>query len=92
MHFVIACPGHYRFRGQPWQPDRRCSRNRSDFAYPGIGKMVVDSIRSRDYPVIQGYLLVMAIIVFMVNSAVDLSYRYLNPELRLKERKHGKWS
>lgn len=62
------------------------------FAYPGIGKMVVDSIRSRDYPVIQGYLLVMAIIVFMVNSAVDLSYRYLNPELRLKERKHGKWS
>ncbi|MDM5221465.1 ABC transporter permease [Peribacillus sp. NJ11] len=62
------------------------------FAYPGIGKMVVDSIRSRDYPVIQGYLLIMAIIVFMVNSAVDLSYRYLNPELRLKERKHGKWS
>ncbi|MCK1992021.1 ABC transporter permease [Peribacillus muralis] len=62
------------------------------FAYPGIGKLVVDSIRSRDYPVIQGYLLVMAIIVFIVNSAVDLSYRYLNPELRLKERKHGKWS
>lgn len=62
------------------------------FAYPGIGKMVVDSIRSRDYPVIQGYLLIMAIIVFMVNSAVDLSYRYLNPELRLKERKHGRWS
>ncbi|MDM5360264.1 nickel ABC transporter permease [Peribacillus sp. ACCC06369] len=62
------------------------------FAYPGIGKMVVDSIRSRDYPVIQGYLLIMAIIVFMVNSAVDLSYRYLNPELRLKGRKHGKWS
>ncbi|MFD9625241.1 nickel ABC transporter permease [Peribacillus muralis] len=62
------------------------------FAYPGIGKLVVDSIRSRDYPVIQGYLLVMAIIVFIVNSAVDLSYLYLNPELRLKERKHGKWS
>jgi peptide/nickel transport system permease protein len=62
------------------------------FAYPGIGKMVVDSIRSRDYPVIQGYLLIMAIIVFMVNSAVDLSYRYLNPELRLKGRKHEKWS
>lgn len=57
------------------------------FAYPGIGKMVVDAIRGRDYPVIQGYILVMAIIVFMVNSAVDLSYRYLNPELRLKERR-----
>ncbi|WP_340371919.1 nickel ABC transporter permease [Peribacillus sp. FSL E2-0218] len=62
------------------------------FAYPGIGKMVVDSIRSRDYPVIQGYLLVMAIIIFMVNSAVDLTYRYVNPELRLKERNQRKWS
>ncbi|MBD0378565.1 nickel ABC transporter permease [Paenibacillus sedimenti] len=59
------------------------------FAYPGIGKMVVDSIRSRDYPVIQGYILIMAIIVFLVNSAVDLSYRYLNPELRLRERKNS---
>ncbi|MGE7879025.1 nickel ABC transporter permease [Peribacillus muralis] len=62
------------------------------FAYPGIGKMVVDSIRSRDYPVIQGYLLIMGIIVFIVNSAVDVSYRYLNPELRLKERNQRKWS
>ncbi|MCR6097725.1 ABC transporter permease [Salipaludibacillus agaradhaerens] len=56
------------------------------FAYPGIGKMVVDAIRQRDYPLIQGYILVMAIIVFIVNTCVDLSYRYLNPELKLKER------
>lgn len=54
------------------------------FAYPGIGKMVVDAIRSRDYPMIQGYIFVMAILVFAINSLVDLSYRYLNPELRLK--------
>ncbi|MFC4713671.1 nickel ABC transporter permease [Planococcus dechangensis] len=57
------------------------------FAYPGIGKMVVDAIRGRDYPVIQGYMFVMAILVFAINSAVDLSYRYLNPELRLKEKR-----
>ena len=56
------------------------------FAYLGIGKMVVEAIRSRDYPVIQGYLFIMAIIVFAVNSLVDISYRYLNPEIRLKER------
>lgn len=56
------------------------------FAYPGIGKLVVDAIRQRDYPLIQGYILVMAIIVFAVNSSVDLTYRYLNPELKLKER------
>ena len=54
------------------------------FAYPGIGKMVVDAIRGRDYPMIQGYIFVMAILVFVINSLVDLSYRYFNPELRLK--------
>lgn len=59
------------------------------FAYPGIGKLIVDSIRQRDYPLIQGYILIMALIVFVVNTAVDLSYRYLNPEMRLKERNAG---
>lgn len=57
------------------------------FAYPGIGKMVVEAIRARDYPVIQAYLFIMAVIVFIVNSLVDISYRYLNPEIRLTERK-----
>ncbi|WP_404333194.1 nickel ABC transporter permease [Mesobacillus maritimus] len=56
------------------------------FAYPGIGKMVVDAIRQRDFPLIQGYILVMAVIVFIVNTCVDLSYRYLNPEIKIKER------
>ncbi|PAF35465.1 nickel ABC transporter permease subunit NikB [Terribacillus saccharophilus] len=57
------------------------------FSYPGAGKLVVDSIRQRDYPLIQGYIVLMAAIVFVVNTLVDLSYRYVNPELRLKERK-----
>ncbi|MFC7687506.1 nickel ABC transporter permease [Ureibacillus sp. GCM10028918] len=56
------------------------------FAYPGLGKLVVEAIRQRDYPVIQGYILIMAIVVFVVNTSVDLSYRYLNPEMKLKER------
>ncbi|WP_309118438.1 nickel ABC transporter permease [Paenibacillus sp.] len=60
------------------------------FAYPGIGKLVVDAIRQRDYPLIQGYIFVMAIIVFVVNSTVDLTNRYLNPESRLKEREAAK--
>ncbi|TDQ34600.1 nickel ABC transporter permease [Aureibacillus halotolerans] len=57
------------------------------FSYPGAGSLVVDAIRQRDYPLIQGYILVMSILVFLVNTAVDLSYHYLNPELKLKERK-----
>jgi peptide/nickel transport system permease protein len=56
------------------------------FAYPGIGKLIVDSIRQRDYPVIQGYILVMAVTVFIVNTGVDLLNGYLNPEIRLKGR------
>ncbi|WP_203340016.1 nickel ABC transporter permease [Planococcus beijingensis] len=59
------------------------------FAYPGIGKMVVEAIRARDYPVIQGYLFLMAVIVFIVNSLVDISYRYLNPRIRMHERKES---
>ncbi len=59
------------------------------FAYPGIGKMVVDAIRQRDYPLIQGYILIMGVIVFMANTCVDLSYRYLNPEMKLKERENS---
>ncbi|MDF2039923.1 ABC transporter permease [Cytobacillus oceanisediminis] len=57
------------------------------FAYPGVGKVVVDAIRQRDYPLIQGYILMMGLIVFVVNTCVDLSYRYLNPSIRLHERK-----
>jgi peptide/nickel transport system permease protein len=56
------------------------------FAYPGIGKLVVDAIRQRDFPLIQGYILIMAVIVFIVNTCVDLSYRYVNPEMKIRER------
>ena len=55
------------------------------FAYPGIGKFVVEAIGNRDYPIIQGYILFMGAFVIVINILVDLSYRYLNPEIRLKE-------
>ncbi|MFT4398775.1 nickel ABC transporter permease [Bacillus sp. SW14] len=54
------------------------------FSYPGIGKLVVDSISRRDYPVIQGYVLFMAAGVLLINTCVDLSYRFLDPSIRLK--------
>jgi peptide/nickel transport system permease protein len=55
------------------------------FAYPGVGKLVIDAIVKRDYPIIQGYILFMGLFVVTINILVDLSYRYLNPEIRLKE-------
>jgi len=53
------------------------------FEWKGIGKMAVDAIAVQDYPVIQGYVLWMAIIYVTVNLLVDLSYRILDPRIRL---------
>lgn len=56
------------------------------FSWQGIGNMVVEAIRVRDYPLIQGYVIWMAIIYVMVNLIVDISYRLLDPQIRLKRR------
>jgi ABC-type dipeptide/oligopeptide/nickel transport system permease component len=53
------------------------------FAFPGIGTWLQMAIVNRDYPVIQGGVLFVAIIVVLVNLLVDLSYGLLNPRIRL---------
>ena len=53
------------------------------FAWPGIGKYVVDSISARDYPTIQGFVLFAGTIVLFINLAVDLAYVWLDPRVRL---------
>lgn len=57
------------------------------FAYPGLGKWIVDAIAARDYPIIQGYTLFMAVFIVCINMAVELSYRWINPEIALKEKR-----
>jgi len=52
------------------------------FSWPGIGKWMVDSIFRRDYPVVQGGLLMIAVIVMIVNLTVDLLYGLINPKIR----------
>src|ERR671935_1448044 len=52
------------------------------FAFPGIGSWLVDAIKARNYPVIQGGVMFVAIIVVFVNLIVDLSYGLLNPRIR----------
>lgn len=54
------------------------------FSLPGVGTMLVQSILARDYPVVQGFTLVIAIIFVVVNLVVDLSYAYLDPRIRLE--------
>src|SRR5215211_339797 len=53
------------------------------FAYPGIGSWIANAIFNRDYPVIQGGVLFLAIMFVMVNLLVDVSYAILNPRIRL---------
>jgi len=52
------------------------------FSWPGIGKWMVDSIFRRDYPVVQGGLLLIAVMVMIVNLTVDILYGYINPKIR----------
>jgi len=53
------------------------------FAWPGIGRLAVNAIYGRDYPVVQATVLVVASIYVMINFLVDLSYAFLNPRVRL---------
>lgn len=56
------------------------------FAWPGIGKLMVDSIYMRDYPMIQGSILFVAIIYIFVNLMVDILYTYLDPRIRYETK------
>lgn len=52
------------------------------FSWPGIGKWMVDSISRRDYPVVQGGLVLIAVLVMVVNLTVDMLYGLINPRIR----------
>jgi peptide/nickel transport system permease protein len=56
----------------------------SVFARPGLGKLVVDSIQNKDFPAVQGVILVLATIYVVVNLIVDLSYAVIDPRIRLQ--------
>lgn len=52
------------------------------FAIPGIGRLVVDSIQRRDYPTIQGLMLMIALGYLTINLIIDLAYVYIDPRIR----------
>jgi ABC-type dipeptide/oligopeptide/nickel transport system permease component len=54
------------------------------FARQGIGRLAVQSIFSRDYPLVQGVVLVTATIYVVINTLTDITYVFLNPKIRLK--------
>ena len=55
------------------------------FDWPGIGTLLYHGIQQRNYPVVQGCILFIAIIYVFINLLVDLAYAYVNPKVRLEE-------
>jgi peptide/nickel transport system permease protein len=54
----------------------------SIFAIPGIGRLMVEAIKARDYPVVQGTVLFVAVTFSIVNLLVDIAYAYINPRIK----------
>ncbi|MFN3462226.1 MAG: ABC transporter permease subunit, partial [Oceanibaculum sp.] len=54
----------------------------SVFNLPGLGRLTVDAVLARDYPVIQGIILIFAFVYVIVNLVIDLSYTLFDPRIR----------
>ncbi len=55
----------------------------SIFGWPGVGRLIVNSIGKRDYPMIQGATLVFCLLFLIINLMVDITYAYLNPRIKM---------
>ncbi len=53
------------------------------FSWPGVGKWLIEAINRRDYPVLQGGMLLLGVIVMLVNLLVDVTYGVINPRIRV---------
>jgi ABC-type dipeptide/oligopeptide/nickel transport system permease component len=54
------------------------------FSWPGVGRFALQAIYTRDFPVVQGTVLILTTVVILLNVAVDLAYAYLDPRIRLR--------
>jgi peptide/nickel transport system permease protein len=58
------------------------------FSWPGMGKLMVDSVAKSDYPVAQGSFFLLAVLVTVLNLIVDIIYAYLDPRISYTENKN----
>ena len=54
------------------------------FGWPGIGKLMIDSIMQRDFAVVQASILITAIVILSINIIIDIAYAVLDPRIRHK--------
>ena len=52
------------------------------FSIPGMGRLIVDSIFQKDFPVVQACVLIMALVVLFANLVTDMIYAYIDPRIR----------
>jgi peptide/nickel transport system permease protein len=52
------------------------------FAWPGVGRLNVDAMIARDFPIVQGVTLMVAALILLVNLLVDITYAYIDPQIR----------
>lgn len=64
--------------------------NEQVFAIPGLGKLMVDAIKSRDYPVVQGGVLIIAILFSALNLIIDVLYAFIDPRIKSQYIKGGR--
>ncbi|MDO9111075.1 MAG: ABC transporter permease, partial [Desulfatirhabdiaceae bacterium] len=57
------------------------------FAWPGVGRLVVQAIFTRDYPLVQAAVLVLSVLFVLINLLTDLIYLYLDPQISFLEAK-----
>jgi peptide/nickel transport system permease protein len=55
------------------------------FNIPGMGRLMVNAVFNKDYVVVQGTIMVIAIVVALANLAVDISYGYIDPRIRYED-------
>jgi dipeptide transport system permease protein len=55
------------------------------FSWPGLGRWLIEALQRRDYPVVQGGVLLTAVLIIVVNLLVDLLYGVVNPRIRHKK-------
>jgi len=53
------------------------------FAWPGVGSLLIEAIRGRDYPVVQGCVLLISLTYVIVNTATDVVYAWIDPRIRI---------
>jgi len=53
------------------------------FSWPGLGSLMIEAINRRDYPVVQGCILLISVVYVVVNTVTDLVYAWLDPRVRL---------